>query len=828
MIRHERAIQNATVTPIDLPPDDYMDARIANRALKLLELLANGDKEFSEKTRHVPRHYQPHVVPNRTQEQILLRAGKSVLDARPPFLLAVGFHLPHEPYVFPTKIWKQYDQTELPMLRGRIARRPFGMPPYALGDVQAPFSYFDKSNSDGGGESLGRTYGPHLWNDPKLSPLTNFMKEHPYPDPMRRELLKGYMAGVTYMDSQLGKVLDKLSATGLEESTVVCFFSDHGFALGERGQWGKRSLFESDTRVPLIFADPRHPKAHGTRTPALAELVDVFPTLTQLAGLPPPFALVPPINGVSQAAVVHEGGLLSSEKQGRNAAGISGTLERTKPRSAAISQFSRCPIVASEFLTELSGSGPMVLKDPQRVLDYRSRPHHNAAGWACKCKGWQWGDHHDLPLMGYSLRVDGWRYTAWLPWDSNATEVVWVWPPIGEELYAHEADPNEPPGLFDETETTNLLSVDGVGKALFSGTVINPLVTRVQAKHRAKSKELFMLLRRHVLERRGIADDSYYMCNRVRGYEQCVKRVASEMGFDASLTGQLAVEVDSRGLQRSRSLVEKINAAVPQAPFPNLPDSEDIKRNAKVNASRATLTTPISGSAPSASSSTASTALKTLSSFTAGLPSKLEHKLRRVAMMPDQALHSMSEQIAAFERVAEIGDIVSVGSVETRVNALQQYLKTRGDQHVPSAAATSWGGVRYAVKDVIRTPELVSADLMALPLPAGTYSPSASKMIGLPVDLLLEMVPRDGGDANVCASDTQAMGLGYVPHVPTAKLRDLKPEAKRELPSFDNTMQWETRNYTSESDKSSSCLPSYMGPFFDSDGVNAAVLPKQL
>jgi hypothetical protein len=804
---------------MDLPPDDYMDARISNRALKLLQLLASGDKEPSEKAKNVPHHYQPYMAPNRTQEKMLMNAGKSVLDARAPFFLAVGFHLPHEPYVFPKEVWKQYEQTKLPLLRGRIARRPFGMPPYALGDVQAPFSYFNKSASKGGGGLPGRKYGPHMWNDPQFSPLTNFMKEHPYPDPMRQELLKGYMAGVTYMDSQLGKVLDKLAETGLEDSTVVCFFSDHGFALGERGQWGKRSLFESDTRVPLIFADPRHPKAHGTRTPALIELVDVFPTLVQLAGLPQPFALVPPINGISQAAVVFEGGLLSSDHRGYSAARSTLESRLNYPRTAAISQFSRCPIVASEFLTDVSGSGPMVIKDPLRVADFRSRPHHSAIEWACRCKGWQWDDHHDLALMGYSLRVDNWRYTAWLPWDSNATEVIWVWPPIGEELYAHEAGPNEPPGLFDEAETINLLSVDGVGKALFFTSEADNLVAAVQAKHRTKSKELFKLLRRLVLERRGVADDSYYMCNRVREYEQCVKRVAAEMDFDASLKGQLAAEVDSRSLQRSRSLAMKIHAAALPLPLPlpNMPYSGDSKFDTKANTSHA--------------SSSELTSSMTLTSNPA-LPSTLEHKLRRVAMMPDQALHSMSKQVAAFERVAKVGDIVNVGSVETQINALQEHIQTRDSQHMPSTAAMSWSGVRYLVKDVIRTPELVSADLMALPLPEGTFDPSASKEIGLPVDLLLELVPRKDGDANVCASDTQGLGLGYVPHAPTAKLRDLKPDAKRDLPSFEDAVHWNSRNQGSADNRASgnstSCLPLYMGPFFESDGVSTEVLPKGL
>jgi hypothetical protein len=161
-----------------------------------------------------------------------------VLDDRPPFMLMVGFHLPHEPYLFPSSTWEKYKDKQLPLLRGRQARRPYGMPPYALGDVQAPFSYFGHakdvlqtdskdqfghpvgtSNGDSGsgkeggtvrikqrGESHGSTYGPPSKHRPGESPRANFMMEHPYPDPMRFELLKGYCAGVTFMDEQLGKV----------------------------------------------------------------------------------------------------------------------------------------------------------------------------------------------------------------------------------------------------------------------------------------------------------------------------------------------------------------------------------------------------------------------------------------------------------------------------------------------------------------------------------------------------------------------------------------------------------------------------------------------
>ena len=184
---------------------------------------------------------------------------------------------------------------------------------------------------------------------------------------------QGYCAGVTFMDSQLDRVLTQLSASGLEESTVVVFFSDHGFALGERGQWGKRSLFESDARVPLIFADPRYPSAHGSRTPALAELVDVFPTLTELAGVAPPHALVPPLSGVSQAAVVRAGGPSSSDHgpaedraHGDAGKGYGPAVAAAPPRTVSMTQFSRCPITASEWLTDISGSGPMI-NHPEKV-----------------------------------------------------------------------------------------------------------------------------------------------------------------------------------------------------------------------------------------------------------------------------------------------------------------------------------------------------------------------------------------------------------------------------------------------------------------------------
>jgi len=468
------------------------------------------------------------------------------------------------------------------------------------------------------------------------------MKEHPYPDPMRHELLKGYCAGVTFMDSQLGKVLDTLKSTGLEESTVVVFFSDHGFSLGERGAWGKRSLFESDARVPLIFADPRYPGGHGKRTPALAELVDVFPTLTELAGLAPPHALVPPLSGTSLASVVRAGGArvpgfvpdLSRAAAGgaeRYASGASdgsgggrGSAEELPPppRTASLSQFSRCPITASEFLTDISGFGPMV-NEPGKVKDFRGRRHHGAIAWECTWKGWEWGEHHDLSVMGYSLRVDGWRYTAWLPWDFNATLGVWTYPPLGEELYRHEHDPNEPPGMFDELETVNLLAVDPLGEDGRPKSPGEPLLA-VSAEARAMGKKLFEQLRATVIERRGVADEKYYLCDRLgsrHAREQCQKEVMAAAGVDASMKAQLASTSDSRDAQRSSALADLLSAPAPTLPLPSSP----------------------SGAASGTALSVAGGG---------GLPPGLAKNLARLRLVPDVSLQRLHEAVAVLERVA--------------------------------------------------------------------------------------------------------------------------------------------------------------------------------
>lgn len=185
------------------------------------------------------------------------------------FFLAVGFVKPHLPFCAPEKYWALYDDTDFPM--SQTFDYPEGAPPYAGKRRHGELSQ----------------YKP-IPRDPLDAELT-------------RKLIHGYYAALSYMDAQLGKVLDELDRLGLAESTVVVLWGDHGFHLGDHGAWTKHTNYEEANRIPLVFAGPG--VRSGVATEALVETVDVYPTIVDLLGLPRP-APPQPLDGVSLAPLL--------------------------------------------------------------------------------------------------------------------------------------------------------------------------------------------------------------------------------------------------------------------------------------------------------------------------------------------------------------------------------------------------------------------------------------------------------------------------------------------------------------------------------------------
>ncbi len=190
-----------------------------------------------------------------------------------PVFMAVGFARPHLPFSVPRKYWDLYDRAQLPM--PEVTDPIEGAPPYA---------------PKHGGEI--RNYFPIPVNSDE------------YPEDLVRTLIHGYYASVSYMDAQLGRVLDALEKNGLAENTIIVLWGDHGFHLGDHNQWTKHSNYEQANRIPLIIVAPGVTRP-GSSTGQLAESVDIYPTLAELAGLPRPNPSQP-IDGISLVPVLKD------------------------------------------------------------------------------------------------------------------------------------------------------------------------------------------------------------------------------------------------------------------------------------------------------------------------------------------------------------------------------------------------------------------------------------------------------------------------------------------------------------------------------------------
>ena len=249
-----------------------------------------------------------------------------------PFFLALGFSKPHLPFVAPKKYWDLYDPAKIQLAPNKF--RPKDAPDYAI---------------QPGGE-LRNYHG---------------IPEGSIPDDLARQLKHGYYAAISYMDAQLGLVLDELDRLDLAKNTIVVLWGDHGWKLGEHDAWCKHSNAENDTNGALLLSVPGM-KYAGAKASGLVEFVDIYPTLAELAGLPLPAHL----EGLSFRPVLDH------------------PTRAWKP--AAFSQY--------------------------------PRPGNSATG--------------GIPLMGYSMRTERYRFTVWLHRDDPG-KVADI------ELYDHQTDPQE-------------------------------------------------------------------------------------------------------------------------------------------------------------------------------------------------------------------------------------------------------------------------------------------------------------------------------------------------------------------------------------------------
>lgn len=191
-----------------------------------------------------------------------LRKLKMLKAQEKPFFLALGYQRPHLPFVAPKKYWDLYEREKIELAPFQeLAENSPRIAYHNFGEIRA-YSDIDKD------ADLGDRF----------------------PEEKQRELIHGYMACVSYIDAQLGMVLDALEELELADNTVIVLWGDHGFHLGDHTLWCKHSNFEQATRIPLYFAGPGVSQNRVVEKQPV-ELVDVFPTLFDLAGVAQPEGL---------------------------------------------------------------------------------------------------------------------------------------------------------------------------------------------------------------------------------------------------------------------------------------------------------------------------------------------------------------------------------------------------------------------------------------------------------------------------------------------------------------------------------------------------------
>jgi len=317
-------------------------------------------------------------------------------NASRPFFIAMGHHRPHLPWNVPSRFYEQYGDPRK----------------VAVAELQ---EYPESAP----------TISWHPWFDQVY--LTDV-------DDFQHTRRVAYYAAVSYFDSHLGEVLDALEQSGWEHNTSVLLIGDHGWHLGERNMWEKKGLDELDCHIPMLIAAPWIKTASsGLHTSALAEAVDIMPTLIDLAGLPP--CADPCTDGVGPAPGTPSGLQGQSLMPALLAPLTNGTGDPKQGfKQYAFSQFPRCNCTYA-----IDRYIPGDRNGTCQGAYVNVFTHENGATGAANHHVCLFTPSAEFDWMGYSVRSDAWRYTIYVAWDVKTLRPRWgeVW---AEELYDHSAD----------------------------------------------------------------------------------------------------------------------------------------------------------------------------------------------------------------------------------------------------------------------------------------------------------------------------------------------------------------------------------------------------
>jgi len=301
-------------------------------------------------------------------------------DPDKPFFLGLGFSRPHLNWVAPKRYWDLYDPENVPLAT----------------QTEAPEN--------------GAAMGLHASFE--LRTRHGISKDGPIGPELATTLKHSYLACVSYVDAQIGRMIDALDEAGLRDNTIIIIWSGHGWHLGEMGIWGKATNYEIGTRVALMIDTPDLPATtRGATSDALVELIDMYPTLCELAGV----ALPDHLEGTSFVPLL---------------------AEPNRPwKSAAFSQFPN-PALREWAANPLSqGSretffGPLIEKVEARIIAQQ---------------GDKWDrDLFENRLMGYAMRTDRYRFVIWKDHTDPTVD------PVFFELYDHDKDPTETKNIADQ------------------------------------------------------------------------------------------------------------------------------------------------------------------------------------------------------------------------------------------------------------------------------------------------------------------------------------------------------------------------------------------